>query len=80
MVLHTDSAFEGHGLTFTCGRGTELSDSPQAAQATETDPGNVPQSATPVSAEKRPRVLHDEHKELVKVPAGTNEVDKIPNE
>ncbi len=64
----------------TGGRGTELSDSPQAAQATESDPSNAPQSATAVSAEKRPRAVHDEHKEFVKDPAGTNEVDKIPNE
>lgn len=68
------------------GRGMELSDSPQAAQATESDPRNAPQSATAVSVEKRPRALHDEHKEryenkeFVKDPAGTNEADKSPNE
>ena len=62
------------------GRGAELSDSPQPAQAAESDPGNTPQGANAISIEKRPPVRHDDVKEIVKDRAGTNEVEKIHNE
>ena len=68
------------------GRGTEIEDPPQAAQATESVSGNGPQavSAAPAApaapAEKRPRVRHDDAKDDAKDPAGLNEPNKIPNE
>ena len=58
------------------GRGTEISDSPQAAQAIESDLGSAPQAATATPAAKRTRLRHDDVKDLIKDPAGTNEIDK----
>jgi hypothetical protein len=62
------------------GRGTEITDSPQAAQAAESDPGNALQGVSSAPIEKRPRVRHDDAKDIVKDRTGTNEVDKIHNE
>jgi hypothetical protein len=61
-------------------RGTEISDSPQAAQATESENGISPQSANAGTSGKHPQVRREEHKELIKDPAGTSEIEKNHSE
>ena len=43
-------------------RGVEIFESPQAAQATEIGPNGAPQVAFPASADKHPKLRHDEPK------------------
>jgi Peptidase family M23 len=61
-------------------RGTEVYDSPQAAQATEIDSINTPQPASIAPAEKAPKSRRDEPKDASKDQAGVNEPMKSLHE